>query len=60
MTPLARSRRRLRRAEWPMLALALLALVVWLSPPQRLERLNHLVQDAGHACTSAAHSRTSP
>lgn len=47
MHPLARSRRRLPSAEWPVLALALLALVVWLSPPQRLERLNHLVQDAG-------------
>lgn len=41
------SRNQLLRAEWPLLALALLALVVWLSPPQRLERINHLVQDAG-------------
>lgn len=41
------SRRQWLRAEWPLLALALLALAVWLSPPQRLERINHLVQDAG-------------
>ena len=45
MRPLAR--RQLLRTEWPLLALALLALVVWLSPPQRLERINHMVQDAG-------------
>lgn len=45
MSPLAR--RQLLRAEWPLLALALLALVVWLSPPQRLERINHMVQDTG-------------
>ena len=45
MHPLAR--RQLLRTEWPLLALALLALVVWLSPPQRLERINHMVQDAG-------------
>ena len=41
------ARRQLLRAEWPLLALALLALVVWLSPPQRLERINHMVQDTG-------------
>ena len=45
MHPLAR--RQLLRAEWPLLALALLALVLWLSPPQRLERLNHMAQDTG-------------
>ena len=47
MFSLARSRSRLRRTEWLVLTLALLALVMLLSPPQRLERINTLVQDLG-------------
>ena len=39
-------RARVRQREWLTLTLALLALVLWLSPAHRLERLNHLVQDA--------------
>ncbi len=45
MRPLAR--RQLLRTEWTLVALALLALVVCLRAPQRLERINHMVQDAG-------------
>jgi CHASE2 domain-containing sensor protein len=37
----------LRRTEWLVLTLTLLALVMLLSPPQRLERINNLVQDLG-------------
>lgn len=49
MPPLSQGpgqRARVRQREWLTLALALLALVLWLSPAQRLERLNHGVQDA--------------
>ena len=42
----SRSRHRLRRNEWWLLTLSLLALVLLLSPPERLQRINHLVQDA--------------
>jgi CHASE2 domain-containing sensor protein/signal transduction histidine kinase len=33
--------------EWSILAVALLGLVVWLSPPESLSRINYMVQDAG-------------
>ena len=44
--PSSRTRPRLRRNEWCLLTLSLLALVLLLSPPERLQRINHLVQDA--------------
>ena len=44
-SPGAGQRARARQREWLVLALALLALVLWLSPAQRLERINHWVQD---------------
>ena len=47
MLSIAHSRRRRRRLEWSVLALVLLALVAWLSTPESLGRVNHLVQDAG-------------
>lgn len=47
MNSLLRQRNRRLRGEWWVLLLALLALAVGLSPPQHLQRLNHLVQDAG-------------
>ncbi|KQO21387.1 histidine kinase [Acidovorax sp. Leaf76] len=47
MWTLARSRGRQRRLEWSLLAIVLLTLVAWLSPPASLGRMNHLVQDAG-------------
>lgn len=47
MRPLAHARGRRRRLEWALLAVLLLALVAWLSPPQALPRANHMVQDLG-------------
>ena len=47
MLTIARGRRRRRYLEWAVLAMALLGLVAWLSPPESLGRVNHLVQDAG-------------
>ncbi len=47
MWSIARTRGQQRRLEWAVLAIALLALVAWLSPPANLGRVNHLVQDAG-------------
>ena len=47
MPKAARTRAQQRRLEWALLALALLCLVAWLSPPQQMAGLNHLVQDLG-------------
>lgn len=47
MLSIAHSRRRRRRVEWSVLATVLLGLVAWLSTPESLGRVNHLVQDAG-------------
>ena len=47
MLNIARSRRQRRRVEWGILAIALMALVAWLSTSDTLDRANHLVQDAG-------------
>ncbi len=47
MLTIARTRRQRRRLEWGFLALVLLALEAWLSPPAALNRINHLVQDIG-------------
>lgn len=47
MQPIAHTRGRRRRTEWSLLAVALLGLVAWLSPPESLSRINHMVQDAG-------------
>lgn len=47
MLSIAHSRGRRRRLEWAVLATVLLALVAWLSTPESLGRVNHLVQDAG-------------
>lgn len=47
MVSIAHSRRRQRHLEWATLSIALLALVAWLSPPEHLSRVNHIVQDAG-------------
>ena len=47
MLSIAHSRRRRRRLEWSVLATVLLGLVAWLSTPDSLGRVNHLVQDAG-------------
>ncbi|RYF63494.1 MAG: CHASE2 domain-containing protein, partial [Comamonadaceae bacterium] len=40
-------RTQLRRREWGLLSVLLLALVAWLSAPGSLDRLNFLIQDAG-------------
>ncbi|MBT9514492.1 MAG: CHASE2 domain-containing protein [Acidovorax sp.] len=47
MLSVAHSRRRRRRLEWAVLTAVLLGLVAWLSTPESLGRVNHLVQDAG-------------
>ena len=47
MPKAARTRAQQRRFEWTLLALALLALVAWLSPPGQLAGPNHLIQDLG-------------
>ena len=52
MLTIARGRRRRRYLEWAALAAALLSLVAWLSPPESLGRMNHLVQDAGRRLAS--------
>ena len=52
MLTIARGRRRRRYLEWAVLAAALLSLVAWLSPPESLGRMNHLVQDAGRRLAS--------
>jgi CHASE2 domain-containing sensor protein/signal transduction histidine kinase len=44
---IARTRGQRRRLEWSLLAIALLALVAWLSVSTNLGGANHLVQDAG-------------
>ena len=54
MLSIAHSRRRRRRLEWSVLAMVLLALVAWLSTPESLGRVNHLVQDAGLRLVSRA------
>ena len=47
MPKAARTRAQQRRFEWTLLAMALLALVAWLSPPGQLAGPNHLIQDLG-------------
>ena len=47
MWAIASTRGRQRRLEWSFLAVALLGLVAWLSTSSSLDRVNHLVQDAG-------------
>jgi len=47
MWAIASTRGRQRRLEWSFLAAALLGLVAWLSTSSSLDRVNHLVQDAG-------------
>ncbi|PJI96608.1 CHASE2 domain-containing sensor protein [Acidovorax sp. 69] len=47
MQNIAHSRRLRRRLEWMVLSIALLGLVAWLSTPESLDRVNHLVQDTG-------------
>jgi len=47
MWTIASTRGRQRRLEWSFLAVALLGLVAWLSSSSSLDRVNHLVQDAG-------------
>lgn len=54
MLSIAHSRRRRRRLEWSVLATILLGLVAWLSTPDSLGRVNHLVQDAGLRLVSRA------
>ncbi len=43
----ARLRTQLRRREWGLLAAAMLTLVIWLSAPGILDRMNFPIQDAG-------------
>lgn len=47
MWRIASDRGRRRRREWGILSVTLLALAAWLSPPDTLDRVNHIVQDAG-------------
>lgn len=47
MGAVASIRGRQRRLEWCFLALALLGLVAWFSNSSSLDRVNHLIQDAG-------------
>ncbi|MFT4242849.1 MAG: CHASE2 domain-containing protein [Acidovorax sp.] len=47
MWDIASTRGRQRRLEWGILAAALLGLVGWLITSSSLDRVNHLVQDAG-------------
>ncbi len=51
---IARTRGQRRRLEWSLLAIALLALVAWLSVSTNLGGANHLVQDAGLRLVAAA------
>jgi CHASE2 domain-containing sensor protein/signal transduction histidine kinase len=46
MLSVAHTRGRQRRLEWAVLTAVLLALVAWLSSPNQLNGVNHLVQDA--------------
>ena len=55
MPKAARTRAQQRRFEWTLLALALLALVAWLSPPGQLAGPNHLIQDLGLRALARPH-----